>query len=106
MIDGKRYSHIIDPRSARPVDFAPSVTVVAPTAAVADGWATALSVQGPDGLKQLPTGIEAMLVTGKPDDYRIHQSPGFARLLDKPVPPSPTSPPPSTPKEKGTSKPG
>ena len=42
-IGGKRYSHIIDPRTARPVDLAPSVTVVAPTAAVADGWATALS---------------------------------------------------------------
>ena len=88
--DGKRYSHIIDPRTGRPVDVAPSVTVVAPTAAVADGWATALSVLGPEGLQVLPPDVEALLVVGGPDDYELHQSPGFARLLDQPVLPSTT----------------
>jgi len=87
-IGGKRYSHIIDPRTARPVDLAPSVTVVAPTAAVADGWATALSVLGPAGLKRIPpaAGIEALLVVGGPDDYQLHQTGGFAKLLIAPVP--------------------
>ena len=85
---GKRYSHIIVPRTARPVDLAPSVTVVAPTAAVADGWATALSVLGPAGLKKIPpgAGIEALLVVGGPDDYQLHQTGGFAKLLVAPVP--------------------
>jgi thiamine biosynthesis lipoprotein len=91
VIDGKHYSHIIDPRSGEPVDFAPSVTVVAPTTAIADGWATALSVLGPDGFKLLDanSGIEAMIVVGHPKDYRIHETPGFAKLLDKPIPRSP-----------------
>jgi len=91
VIDGKRYSHIIDPRTGRCVDLAPSVTVVAPTAAIADGWATALSVLGPEGFKLLDanSGIEAMLVVGGPTDYRIHETPGFAKLLDRPIPPSP-----------------
>jgi thiamine biosynthesis lipoprotein len=88
VINGRHYSHIIDPRSGEPVDFAPSVTVVGPNAAIADGWATALSVLGPGGFKLLDanSGIEAMIVVGGPKDYRIHETPGFARLLDKPIP--------------------
>ena len=46
--DGRRYSHTIDPRTARPLDRAPgSVVVVASSTALADGWATALNVLGP-----------------------------------------------------------
>jgi thiamine biosynthesis lipoprotein len=88
MIDGKRYSHIVDPRAGRPVDFAPSVTVVADSCAIADGWATALSVLGAAGFKLLPpgSGVEALIITGGPDDYQVHQTPGFARLLSEPVP--------------------
>jgi len=90
-IDGKRYSHIVDPRTGRPVDLAPSVTVVAPTAALADGWATALSVLGPAGLGRLPRdgGIDAMVVVGGPADYTIHQTAGFARRLASLVPAAP-----------------
>jgi FAD:protein FMN transferase len=43
-IDGRHYSHIIDPRTGRPTDQAPSVTVIAPTGLLADAWATAFSV--------------------------------------------------------------
>lgn len=82
IIDGRRYSHIIDPRTGRPTEAAPSVTVTAPTAAVADGWATALSVLGPDGLKYLPDGAEAMIVIGTPDDHEIITTPGFPRRLE------------------------
>jgi len=87
-IDGKRYSRIVDPRTGRCVDFTPSVTVVAPTAAIADGWATALSVLGPEGFKLLDanSGIEAMIVVGGRTDYRIHETPGFAKLLATPIP--------------------
>ena len=88
VINGRHYSHIIDPRSGEPVDFAPSVTVVGPSAAITDGWATALSVLGPDGFKLLDanSGIEAMIVVGGPKDYRIHETPGFPMLLEKPIP--------------------
>jgi thiamine biosynthesis lipoprotein ApbE len=60
-------------------------------AAWADGWATALSVLGPGGFKLLDanSGVEAMIVVGHPKDYRIHETPGFAKLLDKPIPRSP-----------------
>jgi thiamine biosynthesis lipoprotein len=43
-IDGERFSHIVDPRTGRPTDRIPGVTVLAPTAAMADALATAFSV--------------------------------------------------------------
>ena len=46
-IGGKRYSHIIDPRTGRALVGHSSVTVVAPNATASDGLATALSVLGP-----------------------------------------------------------
>ncbi len=47
--DGVRYSHTIDPRSGRPINHKlASVTVVAPTAVLADGYDTALEVMGPE----------------------------------------------------------
>jgi len=47
--DGRRYAHLLDPRSGEPVDHdLASVTVAHPSCAVADAWATALMVLGPD----------------------------------------------------------
>jgi thiamine biosynthesis lipoprotein len=43
---GKRYGHIIDPRSGMPAEGVASVTVVASSAALADGLATAFYVGG------------------------------------------------------------
>jgi FAD:protein FMN transferase len=90
-IGGKRYSHIIDPRTAMPAEMVASVTVIGPSADEAVGWSTALSVLGKEGLSLLKAhpGIEAMLVQGGPDDYTIHQTPGFAQYLAEPIPPAP-----------------
>jgi FAD:protein FMN transferase len=48
-LDGVRYSHTIDPRTGRPIthDLA-SVTVLHESAALADGFATAIDVLGPE----------------------------------------------------------
>ena len=46
--DGRRYSHMIDPRTVRPIDHElTGVTVVSKTTAFADAMATALMVLGP-----------------------------------------------------------
>lgn len=65
LIDGKRYAHILDPRTGYPVDHLQSVTIVCPDAELADGLATAVAVLGPDhGLRLVEQlqGIEALLV--------------------------------------------
>ena len=47
--DGKRYAHILDARTGRPVEHdLVSVSVIAPTAFAADGWDTTLLILGPE----------------------------------------------------------
>lgn len=45
-VEGKRFGHILDPRTGWPVDDMLSVTVVAPSAALADALSTAFFVLG------------------------------------------------------------
>jgi len=81
-IDGKMYSHIIDPRTGQPAQTLPSVTVIAPTTMDADALATAISVLGPDeGLKLIESqpGVEAFLVVGTSENPRLIRSSGFAQ---------------------------
>ena len=51
IIDGKRYSHIIDPRNGLPVERTDSVTVIAPTAVIADAFSTARFVNGEESAR-------------------------------------------------------
>ncbi len=80
-IDGKRYAHILDPRTGYPVEHLRSVTVVCPDAELADGLATAIFVLGPEeGLKLINAlrGIEALLVG---PDGELHFSEGLRSQL-------------------------
>jgi thiamine biosynthesis lipoprotein len=79
IINGKSYSHIINPATGWPTSSVASATVIAPTCMQADGWATALCVLGDAGLKLLPPGVEAMLVVGTPQSHKLHVSDGFQR---------------------------
>ncbi len=65
MKDGKRYCHIIDPRTGYPADKCQSVTIVSPTLAFADGLATGVFVLGPEKGMELVEqleGVEAIIV--------------------------------------------
>jgi thiamine biosynthesis lipoprotein len=79
--NGRRYSHTIDPRTGRTLDRAPgSVVVVAPLAAQADGWATALNVLGPrDGLA-LATRLHlpVLFIERAGNEWRSQATPEFA----------------------------
>jgi thiamine biosynthesis lipoprotein len=56
---GKRYSHIIDPRSGYGVTFQRNVTVIANDGATADWLATACSVLSTDAAKRLAMQLDA-----------------------------------------------
>ena len=51
--DGKRYGHIIDPRTGWPADGVASVTVVSKSAMVCDAWDTGLFVLGGENARAL-----------------------------------------------------
>ena len=62
---GKRYSHIIDPRTGKPVQEISSATVICSSAELADALATAVCVLGKkDGLALINqlNGIEAIII--------------------------------------------
>lgn len=66
--DGKRYGHIIDPRSGMPAERVSSVTVVTRSAAIADALATAFFVGGPELAKSYcstHTGVLAIMLESK-----------------------------------------
>lgn len=83
-IGGRRYAHIIDPRTGRPVEGMAGVTVISTNAVEADALSTALYVMGLDEattlLARLP-GCEALLV---PDDepLTLHVTRGFRERFD------------------------
>ena len=65
-LDGKRYAHIIDPRTGYPVEGLKSVSVLCPDAELADALATAVFVLGKEeGLRLINqlTGVECLLIT-------------------------------------------
>jgi thiamine biosynthesis lipoprotein len=70
-IEGKRYGHIIDPRTGRPVDAELSVTVVAPTALESDALSTGLFVLGPERSKDAVAslkGVAALLAVPRGEE--------------------------------------
>ncbi len=48
VIDGKKYGHIVDPRTGQTVDHVLGVTVIAPSATESDALSTGLFVLGPE----------------------------------------------------------
>ena len=70
-INGKRYSHILDPRTGMPVQVRSSVSVWAATGMAADALASAVSVLGPRrGLRlvrKLPD-VEALVIWDRDGD--------------------------------------
>ncbi|QDV35264.1 DUF2271 domain-containing protein [Tautonia plasticadhaerens] len=77
---GRRYSHILDPRTGRPAGHVASATVSAPGGADADALATALNVlpiaEGLGLIDTLPE-VECLIVA---DDGNLHRSEGWGRL--------------------------
>jgi len=73
--DGKRYHHILSPKTGRPAEGLTGITVIYPDPIMADAWATALFVLGPkkglEIVEKIP-GMESIMVT--PSGEKLYSS--------------------------------
>jgi thiamine biosynthesis lipoprotein len=80
--DGKRYHHILDPRTGYPAEGLQSVTIIAADGVTADALATAVFVLGPDAgmrLVESRPGVEALLIDAQGN---FMMTPGAKRVIE------------------------
>jgi thiamine biosynthesis lipoprotein len=74
IIDGKRYSHTIDPKTGLPVQGIKSVTVISPIAEVSDAMATPITVMGISAGIHMINQMKDIACIIIDDNNRIHTS--------------------------------
>lgn len=86
---GKRYGHIIDPRTGQPAEGFSSVTIVADQADLADAAATALFVAGPEHWLQVARamGIKGAMLVDTQGNIQI--TPGIRHRIHFTIDPLP-----------------
>ena len=95
-LDGRRYSHSIDPRTGYPVTHdLVSVTVVHPSAMIADAWATALTVLGSRRRMAVAQeqGLAVYFIQRRGDGFSAEPHPAFGQYLEISAPAGPTENP-------------
>ena len=96
-IGGKRYSHIVDPRTGIALTDHSLVTVIAPDAITADSLATAVSVLGPERGKKLiknTKGAAVRVVRRPGDTIEVTESSRFKQYYEEQLRPLGSSPAP------------
>ncbi|MEZ6142837.1 MAG: FAD:protein FMN transferase [Zavarzinella sp.] len=85
-IDGKRYSHLIDPRTGYGIEGRRSVTVIAPRGIDADSYTKMASIWAPEkaiaAIEKIP-GMECSISLMVGDKETTVQTKGFANFLAK-----------------------
>lgn len=91
MLDGKRYCHLIDPRTGHPVQYVQAVTVIAPpgpkAGTLSDVASKPIFISGLDGWRQAARDMgiaEAMLIDRKGDIYLTGAMKKRLRFSEKP----------------------
>ena len=74
LIDGKKYSHTIDPKTGLPITGIKSVTVISPNAEFADAMATPIAVMGIKAGLYLVDQIPDLYCIIIDDDNKIYTS--------------------------------
>ncbi|MDF1763190.1 MAG: FAD:protein FMN transferase [Oleibacter sp.] len=86
--NGQRYSHTINPRTGRPVlhELA-SVSVIMPTCSLADAWATAITVAGPEAGMVLAeaNNLPVFMIVRKGEEMIERFSSSFERLYGEQI---------------------
>ena len=84
-IEGKRYSHIVDPHTGIGLTDHSQVNVIAPESITADSLTKVVSVLGPKKgllfIQQVP-GVEARIFRDPSGVVETYQSPGFSRYYE------------------------
>ncbi len=83
--DGVRYSHLIDPRTGKPITHnLVAVTVVDPSSMTADGLATALNVMGWDAAKALAEeqDLAVLLIRHHDGEFEEYLSAAFEETVE------------------------
>jgi FAD:protein FMN transferase len=86
LVDGRRYSHVIDPRTGRPVDHGlASVTAIDSSAMRSDALATALLVMGPEAGVAFAERyhIAALFIARGETGFTEQMTAPFARYLQR-----------------------
>lgn len=78
---GKRYHHILDPRTGYPATGAISVTVIHHDAGIADAAATALFVAGAERWYEIARSMNIKYVMLIDTDFRIHMNPAMQKRI-------------------------
>ena len=84
-IDGARFSHTIDPSTGYPITHnLASVTVLHPSCAMADAWATALNVAGPEAGLALAESqqLAAYFIVREAEGFAVVQSTTFRQRFN------------------------
>jgi thiamine biosynthesis lipoprotein len=88
-VDGRRYSHLIDPRTGYPVahDLV-SVTVLHPQCMIADAWATALTVLGAERAMAVAQaqGLAVYFIRNVDGKFVHSHTPKFSRYMSETQP--------------------
>jgi FAD:protein FMN transferase len=87
LVDGKRYHHIIDPRTGYPATASRSVTIWAPTALLADEIDDAVFILGPEkglALVESLDGVGAVIVDAKNRIWTSKRLEGKVRQVHPP----------------------
>jgi thiamine biosynthesis lipoprotein len=94
-LEGRRYSHIVDPRTGGALSNRTSASVIAPCATLSDALATALCVLGPRGLGVLAPfeGVEARVVRELEEGPECTATPGFEGRILSGAPTRASTPP-------------
>jgi FAD:protein FMN transferase len=74
MIDGKKYSHTIDPKTGLPVTGIKSVTIICPNAEIADAMATPVMIMGIKVGLDLINQVKGLACIIIDDNDKIHTS--------------------------------
>ncbi len=62
MINGRRYTHIVDPKTGRPVDRTISATIITPRGVDSDALSTSLFINGPAFADELDSSNRSFLI--------------------------------------------